>query len=400
MKLSLFKSNKSKEVERKFTTFSEQLTQVFGQIKNDIESINHRLDSSQSEVERLGQWIGYLNRHTQHVSESNSKILQKFEKITENHEKLHTSHNALTESHAEIIRKAQNLENSHQKLSETISGHKDALKTEIKQELHGHIKQHREDSEQEIRRLKAWIDYFSTYVDRQKAKEDALKQDISKVEHGWLESYSKLRELVNGIKSENTELKGELSSQVTDVRSELEQARNELKNTILELETTKSELSTAKSAIENTAQELQNTRNLAESLKSIPKSETLPQNQPVQAPVPQLQQVVQPVAQPVFQQVSPAQSSFQRHIMSRVLPNRKGYVLKFILDLVKENRHSTKEIEEIVVNDKQLCGRTSFYAYLKELKLRGKITYADIDERQILISTDTQQTLMDKIDRL
>ncbi|MBW2964315.1 hypothetical protein KY363_02550 [Candidatus Woesearchaeota archaeon] len=399
MKLSLFKSNKPKDIDHRLTTFSEQLAQAFGQIKNDIESINQRLDSSQSEVERLGQWIGYLNRHAQRVSDSNSKILQKFDKISENHEKLHTSHHALAASHEDVLRKAQTLENGHQRLSEAISGSQDALKTEIREELHGHMKQHREDAEQEIRRLKAWIDYFSTYVDRQKAKEDALKEDIAKVEHGWLESYSKLRELVNGLKSENTELKGAMTSQVRDVKSELEQARNELKNTILELETTKSELTAAKSAIENTAEELQSTRNLAESLKNMPKSEILPVNQPVQAPIQQPEQMVQPVVQPVFQQV-PAQSSFQRHILSRVLPNRKGYVLKFIMDLVKENRHSTKEIEEIVVNDKQLCGRTSFYAYLKELKLRGRITYADIDERQILVSTDTQQTLMDKIDRL
>jgi hypothetical protein len=91
--------------------------------------------------------------------------------------------------------------------------------------------------------------------------------------------------------------------------------------------------------------------------------------------------------------VSAAASSFQRHIISRVMPNRKGYVLKFILDLIGENKYSTKEIEEMVVNEKQLCGRTSFYAYLKELKLKGRINYAEIDERMVLINTDPQQRL-------
>ena len=94
------------------------------------------------------------------------------------------------------------------------------------------------------------------------------------------------------------------------------------------------------------------------------------------------------------------QSSFQRHIISRVMPNRKGYVLKFILDLIKENQYSTKEIEEVVVGEKQLCGRTSFYAYLKELKLKGRIAYAEIDERSILVCTDPQQTLGERLDRL
>ena len=76
------------------------------------------------------------------------------------------------------------------------------------------------------------------------------------------------------------------------------------------------------------------------------------------------------------------------------MPNRRGYVLKFILNLASESKYSTKEVEEIVVNDKQLCGRTSFYAYLKELKLRGKLNYADIDERTIIVNTDSQQKLL------
>ena len=109
--------------------------------------------------------------------------------------------------------------------------------------------------------------------------------------------------------------------------------------------------------------------------------------QPVSASVSQLQS----------QMVAPGPTNFQRHIISRVMPNRKGYVMRFILDLAGENKYSTKEVEEIVVNEKQLCGRTSFYAYLKELKLRGKLNYADIDERTILLRTDggesSQQTL-------
>ncbi len=392
MKFSLLKGNKTKDIENKFANFSEQLAQAFGQIKNDIESINSRLDSNQSEAERLGQWIGYLNRHSQRISDSNSKIIEKFEKIAENHHKLHTSHSQLVASHSDMFERTQNLEKSNEKLPGTIASNQEALRSELKDEFQGSLRNHKENHNQEIRRLKAWIDYFSTHVDGHKGKEDALKQNISKMEQNWSESYSKLRELVTGLRSENTELKSEIKSHVTDIKSEMDHARNELKNTILELETTKSELSTAKQAIQNTASELESTRNLAESLQKIPKSETLVQNQQIQAPISHEQTVVQPV--------SPTQSSFQRHIISRVMPNRKGYVLKFILDLIKENQHSTKEIEETVVNEKQLCGRTSFYAYLKELKLKGRISYAEIDERQILICTDSQTSLMERLDRL
>ena len=68
--------------------------------------------------------------------------------------------------------------------------------------------------------------------------------------------------------------------------------------------------------------------------------------------------------------------------------------------LISENKYSTKELEETVVNEKQLCGRTSFYAYIKELKLKGRIGYAEIDERTILVNTDSQQTLKRSVNDL
>jgi hypothetical protein len=97
----------------------------------------------------------------------------------------------------------------------------------------------------------------------------------------------------------------------------------------------------------------------------------------------------------IAQQVYPT-SGFERHIISRVLPNRRSYVLKLILDLAAENRFSTKEIESILVDEKRLCGRTSFYAYLKELKYRGQISSANIDERSIIVSTGSKPQQVQK----
>ncbi|MBU2560869.1 MAG: hypothetical protein KKD17_01115 [Nanoarchaeota archaeon] len=360
MVFQILGGKKKKELERKFTTFSEQLAQAFAQIKTDIGEINHKVDSNQKDMEKIGQWIDYLNRSNQRLSEHNLKLLQKYEKITENHQKLHSSHSDLSSSHSRTAQMAENLENRHQELSRAILTHKDELKSEV----HNSLKEHREASEHELKRLKTWVDYLSAHIDRQKTKEEALKQDIEGIQKNWLEAYSKLRELVNGLKGENNELKASLDS----VRDELYNSQKELENT---KNLAKSHILEAKSEL---SQQIQ-------ALKAIS------QQAPPQ-PLPVMQQV-----QPVVQQVSPAPNSFQRHIMSRVLPNRKGYVLKFILDLVGENKYSTKELEEIVVNEKQLCGRTSFYAYLKELKLKGRINYAELDERQILVSTDPQQRL-------
>lgn len=355
MLFNILRGNKKKDLEKRFTTFSEQLAQAFAQIKTDISETNDRLESNQREMERIAQWIDYLNRSNQRLSETHSKLLQKHEKITENSLKLHSSHRELDSSHSRTAKLAENLENRHKELSGAILAHKSSLKSEFNEQ----IQAHKEAYEQEINRLKSWIDYFSSHLERQKSKEGVLKQDIEKNTNQWLEAYSKLRELLNGIKNENNELKSNLSA----VSKELAETRNELENT----------------------------KNLARSHINEAKSEL---SQQIQAMKPAVQQPLPP-HQPVVQQVSPAASSFQRHIMSRVMPNRKGYVLKFILDLAKESKYSTKEVEEIVVNEKQLCGRTSFYAYLKELKLRGKLSYADIDERSIIVSTDTQQRLVE-----
>ena len=368
MVFNLIGGKKKKEVEKRVTTFSEQLAQAFAQIKTDLGEINHRLDTNQGEMERIGQWIEYLNRANQRISDSNARLMQKYEKIAENHEKLHSSHRELDTGQRKTVEMAETLENKHQELSKTISTHKDELKSELKNQL----QEHKENSENELKRLKSWVDYLSAHIDAQKTKEDDLKQDIGRMQKNWLEAYSKLRELLNALKTENNELKSslsgmqnELSSAKQDMQKQIENTSNLAKNSILEA---KSEIS----------QQIQ-------ANKSAPQP---PQPHFLQPEIPQ---------QHVIQQVSPAPSSFQRHIMSRVLPNRKGYVLKFIMDLVGENKYSTKEIEEIVVNEKQLCGRTSFYAYLKELKLKGKLSYAEIDERSILISTDSQQKLSDRL---
>ena len=59
-----------------------------------------------------------------------------------------------------------------------------------------------------------------------------------------------------------------------------------------------------------------------------------------------------------------------------------------ILDLIDDNKRSTKEVEDIIVKEKQLCGRTSFYSYLRELKHKGKINYADVGDKTILVMVD------------
>jgi len=352
MVFAIFKGIKKREIENRFATFSEQLAHAFGQIKSDISEVNHKIDSNRRDLERVYQWIEYLNRHAQKLSDSHTYLSQKYTRMDENHQKLHTSHRELAVNHSKTAHVAESLENSHKELSNAILTHKNELRNEV----HNQLRQHKDLSESELSKLKAWITYFSTHIEQQKRKEDDLKQDILNTQKHWADTQTRLSELLNGIKTENNELK--------------------------------STLSTVKNDLDSTKKELENTKNLAKNAHTLAKSESLRPEVAVSRPV----ELVS-VPQPIIPQVALNGASFQRHILSRVMPNRRGYVLKYIMDLISENKYSTKEIEEIVVNEKQLCGRTSFFAYLKELKLKGRINYAEIDERQILISTDSQQKL-------
>jgi len=377
--IDIFRNNRKKEMERKFTTFSEQLGNAFAQIKSDITDTNKRIEENQKELGKIARWIEYLHRSNQQLTDSHSGLNKRYEKLSESNQKLHTYHSDLASNHFKTAETTENLRKGHQDL------HKEVLaKSEHILELHKQLRQHKEFSENEIKQLKTWVDYLSTFVDRQKRKEDDMKQELSKVQKGWFETSSRLNEALNRIKSEN----GELKTGFFDVRKELDIAKKELDKTKSELERTNKELEKTSKEVVLTGKELESTKNMAKSHILEAKSESvaqIPAPQPVQLP----QQIPLPAA---FPQVS-AQASFQRHIIQRVMPNRRGYVLSFILNLIKENKYSTKELEEIVVNEKQICGRTSFYAYLKELKLKGRINYAEIDERAILVSTDTQQKL-------
>lgn len=364
--LDIFRPKPKKDLHRKFDSFSQQLVQAFAQIKTDIQDINFKLNSQQSELERLGQWTTYLHRYGQRISDSHEKITKKQAKIEENHEKLHSSHQAIQENHTKSV---ERLENKHQEISNQLLDHKTALKTAINTTLDGH----KEITKREIESLKAWVTHVSSSVERQSQNNVALKQDIADTQHAIETGQSALRELVNALKEENISLKGnltELSQNLAGTRSELDEAKNSVNLAKNHVESLKSELNEVKSRPAQVVQA------------------------PVVAPQPQVappQPIQSTLTAPHPQGIE--STGFERHIMSRVMPNRKGYVLKFILDLVGENRFSTKEIEEIVVKEKRLCGRTSFYAYLKELRYRGKISTAEIDERSILVSTERQATL-------
>ncbi|MAG15561.1 hypothetical protein CMO88_00715 [Candidatus Woesearchaeota archaeon] len=83
---------------------------------------------------------------------------------------------------------------------------------------------------------------------------------------------------------------------------------------------------------------------------------------------------------------SASEKSFVSKIASMIRPQRKEYIMQKILDLVERGGYTTKQVETVIVKEKQLCGRTAFYDYMKELKYQGLIKNQQKNGRKVLIS--------------
>lgn len=82
-----------------------------------------------------------------------------------------------------------------------------------------------------------------------------------------------------------------------------------------------------------------------------------------------------------------SKSSFEEDVISRIRPNRKPYIIEQIKELISQNKYPTKQIERIIVGEKKLCGRTSFYSYIKEMRYKGIADYASVGDNNILVLT-------------
>ncbi len=79
-------------------------------------------------------------------------------------------------------------------------------------------------------------------------------------------------------------------------------------------------------------------------------------------------------------------SYFESKVVSMLRSRRKDYVLKQILELAERQTYSTREIEEIIVGEKALCGRTAFYDYFKELRHKKMIRQTERGAKKVIVS--------------
>jgi hypothetical protein len=96
--------------------------------------------------------------------------------------------------------------------------------------------------------------------------------------------------------------------------------------------------------------------------------------------------VFQPPA-PVVQQ--PAQSRLQAKLLRHISKHPKAVVKSAILTLIqKYGRLAGTELREMVVDEQQLCSKSSFYRLLEELEKEGHISIAGDGKEKTLLPTE------------
>ncbi len=78
----------------------------------------------------------------------------------------------------------------------------------------------------------------------------------------------------------------------------------------------------------------------------------------------------------------------EKKIMAISRPVKKDYIMHQIVELAEKGTRTTKQIETIIVREKMLCGRTAFYDYLKELKLKNQIANQENESKGLISNND------------
>lgn len=92
-----------------------------------------------------------------------------------------------------------------------------------------------------------------------------------------------------------------------------------------------------------------------------------------------------PESEPISEPIK--RTKFEENMIKQIKSNRKTYVISHMLSLIEQSNLSTKQVERIIVNEKNLCGRTAFYSYLKELKDKREVEQDRKGSKKVLVSS-------------
>ncbi len=267
------------------------------------------------------------------ISEVNSQIVDNQSEVDKlnawvSYLNNHSAHNK--KQHRELSGKLSKLECSHKTLHESHSSAKEELHLK-----HGTLSKSHNLTKQEVDNLKRWVHHFHTLFNQQKQKELVVSNQLSDLNDLFIKTIEASKSEISTLKQENVDLKSQLSK--------LQESHSSFQ------------------------------RSFEESSSDTESSEPI------------VNQVSRGLIAPPQVAVQSDFSGFEKQFIRRIRPNRKQYVLDQILKMVGEQQYTTREIEDVLVSEKQLCGRTSFFSYLKELRITGKIDNATVGGRVILV---------------
>lgn len=226
----------------------------------------------------------------------------------------------------EVSKKHVELDRNHRKVhsSNEQALHKLARVEERVLDAHKTIASNYQLTRKEIDTIKAWLSRFSTHVENQRASHDNLHNEVKQLQEEIREVLDQYQTSLESLEGQNREFQRRMET------------------------------------LESSLNRIQQSGTTESTKLFLPKSETL------------------------SQQTMPGY--FEKHLLARAKPNRRSYITSLILETIASHKYSTKEIEDMIVKEKQLCGRTTFYAYVKELRDKGRIDTASINDRQILVT--------------
>ena len=185
---------------------------------------------------------------------------------------------------------------------------------------------------EDIGLLKQWVSHLHV---RNKNLEDSHKQQIDVRK----DEIHNVQKWVDYLQRHNENMKDEMKSLTSNI-IELHKNNKELIERIVKIEQKNTQISPVR-------------------------TESEPENESVSEPI--------------------TRTKFETSMINQIRSNRKNYVIEKILNIVNEENLSTKQIERIVVHEKGLCGRTTFYSYLKELKDKKEVKQSKKGSKKVLV---------------
>ena len=196
-------------------------------------------------------------------------------------------------------------------------------------------------------RISSDIEHLNKWVKHLYDSQNKLHKHHSEHVNLTRKDVANLNQWINYLHKHRSELNTELR-QLTRYLYETASANKELSRRVEKIEQESKELRTA-------LRQMKNQQEKASEVQSSVRTE------------PRTRFVSEP-------EYSGTKTRFEQKVVRKVMQNKRNLVLNEMLRAISSQHPSTKELEKTIVEEKELCGRTTFYSYLKQLRDTGQVT--------------------------